>query len=143
MRVGGYRAPLHPDKPIVLTFYASLVKPELPAKAQGELLRWEMFSTAYADYERRIRRQMTRLFDAGGFDPDRDIAGITLNRWGHAYNVPQPGFFHPADGGRSPSDRLRAGYGRIFFAHSELRGLQAFAGANAEGYRAARQVMAL
>ena len=143
MQVGGYRAPLHPDKPIVLTFYASLVKPELPAKVQGELLRWEMFSTAYADYERRIRRQMTRLFDAGGFDPDRDIAGITLNRWGHAYNVPQPGFFYPADGGRSPSDQLRAGYGRIFFAHSELRGLQAFAGANAEGYRAARQVMAL
>ena len=143
MQVGDYRAPLHPDKPIVLTFYNSLVKPELPAKVQGELLRWEMFSTSYADYERRIRRQMTTLFDAGGFDPERDIAGITLNRWGHAYNVPQPGFFHPANGEASPSDVLRAGYGRIFFAHSELRGLQAFAGANAEGYRAARQVIAL
>ena len=143
MQVGDYRAPLHPDKPIVLTFYASLVKPELPAKAQGELLRWEMLSTSYADYERRIRRQMATLFDAGGFDPDRDIAGITLNRWGHAYNVPQPGFFHPFDGGPSPSDQLRSGYGRIFFAHSELRGMQAFAGAHAEGYRAARQVMAL
>ena len=43
----------------------------------------------------------------------------------------------------SASDQLRDGYGRIFFAHSELRGLQTFVGARAEGYPAARQVMAL
>jgi hypothetical protein len=30
--------------------------------------------------------------EAKGFDPARDIAGITINRWGHAYVVPEPGF---------------------------------------------------
>lgn len=142
MRVGRYRAPFHPEKPIVLTFYAPLMQAGRPAEVQGQTLRWEMLGTPYLDYERRIRRQMTQLFDAGGFDPERDIAGITLNRWGHAYAVPQPGFFHPRDGGVSDSDRIREGYGRVFFAHSELRGLQAFVGAHAEGVRAARQVIA-
>ena len=26
------------------------------------------------------------------FDAEEDIAGIILNRWGHAYISPQPGF---------------------------------------------------
>ena len=30
------------------------------------------------------------MFAPGGFDPRRDIAGIILNRWGHAYVNPQP-----------------------------------------------------
>ena len=32
------------------------------------------------------------MFSAAGFDAQRDIAGIILNRWGHAYLSPQPGF---------------------------------------------------
>ena len=34
---------------------------------------------------------MMKLFGAAGFDPDRDVAGIILNRWGHAYSVPFTG----------------------------------------------------
>ena len=30
------------------------------------------------------------MFASGGFHPRPDIAGITLNRWGHAYVNPQP-----------------------------------------------------
>jgi len=31
---------------------------------------------------------MVKMFSAGGFDPKRDVAGIVLNRWGHAYITP-------------------------------------------------------
>jgi hypothetical protein len=27
---------------------------------------------------------MAEMFSAGGFDPVTDVAGIILNRWGHA-----------------------------------------------------------
>ncbi|NIB44891.1 twin-arginine translocation signal domain-containing protein [Pseudomaricurvus alkylphenolicus] len=139
--VGGYRPPFDPDKPIVMTFYAPLIEPSLSAKQQGSSKRWELFSTPYRDIELKIRRQMVAMFGRTGFDPSRDIAGITLNRWGHAFAVPGPGFFHPAGGGTSNSDTLRQGYDRIFFANGELRGLQGTLGAHSEGQRAARQVL--
>jgi len=141
MKVGNYQAPFDPDKPIVLTFYAPLTDTSVPLEDEATSLRWELFGTPYRDIELKIRKQMVQLFNRGGFDPARDIAGITLNRWGHAYVVPEPGFFHPLSGGKSNSDIIREGYGHIYFAHSELRGLQAFAGAYAEGQRAARQVL--
>ena len=52
-----------------------------------------MIATPVRDYERQIRAQFTEMFARSGFDADRDIAGIILNRWGHAYLSPAPGFF--------------------------------------------------
>ena len=98
-----------------------------------------MLGTTYLEYERAIRKQMVKLFSSGGFDPRSDIAGIILNRWGHAYVDAQPGFYFPKDGGPAPRDVIRKRYGRISFAHSELIGTQHWRGAAAEGRRAARQ----
>ena len=38
-----------------------------------------------------MRDQLGRMLGPGGFDPARDIAGITVNRWphGYAYSVDQ------------------------------------------------------
>ncbi|PQA86544.1 NAD(P)-binding protein [Hyphococcus luteus] len=141
LNIEGYEAPFDPEKPIVLTFYAPLMENGLPAKAQGAALRWELFNAPFAEIESRILSQMNALFRRGGFKAERDIAGITINRWGHAYVVPQPGFMYPAGGGKSNSDIVREGFGRIFFAHSELYGVQAFIGAVGEGQRAARQAL--
>src|SRR5437879_2264368 len=48
-----------PDLPTVLTFFIDFAKPGLPARSQGQLGRAELLSTSFADYERRIREQMT------------------------------------------------------------------------------------
>ena len=48
-------------------------------------------TTAFSVYEKRIRDQFSAMFGRQGFDANRDIAGIILNRWGHAYLAPQPG----------------------------------------------------
>lgn len=136
----GHTPPLDPNKPIVLTFYAPIIHRGLPASQQAVMGRTEVLSTPFREYERQIRLQMTKLFAAGGFDAARDIAAITLNRWGHAYVVPQPGFFFGPNGTGAPSDRIREPFGRIAFAHSELRGLQNFRGAVYEAKRAVEQV---
>ena len=58
------------------------------------------------------------MFGRAGFDANRDIAGIILNRWGHAYLSPQPGFFFGKNGQPGPGDVLRqTPYGRIAFAN--------------------------
>lgn len=70
---------------------------------------------------------------------ERDVAGLILNRWGHAYSVPFPGFFGGASG-RAPRDTIRNRHGRIAFAHSELVGWQHWGTAADEGRRAFNQL---
>ena len=145
MHLGSYRPPLDPDRPAVLSFYTPFHSPGLDPRAQVALGRAKLLTRSYPEYESRIYRQMSRLFGAAGFDPAVDVAGLILNRWGHAYSVPYPGFYGGADG-CAPRDTLRKNCGRIAFAHSELDGLQHYGPAADEGRRACRQmatVMAL
>jgi len=130
-----------PDSPTVLTFYIPFLHPNLPGPQQGPAGRAQLFTTSYADFERQLREQLTAGFAAAGFDAKRDIAGIILNRWGHAYVAPQPGFYFGRDGAPPPSDVIRQPHGRIVFAHSELLGEMAMAHAMHEAHRAAGQVM--
>lgn len=142
MQVGGYAPPFDPDSPVVITYYVPFCKVGLPVEAQGPLARTEMLATPYRDYERVIRAQLTDMLSAQGFDARTDIAGIILNRWGHAYVNPYPGFYFGRDGKPAPSDVVRKPLGRIAFAHSELRGHQNWNGAVEEAHRAVEQLLA-
>jgi len=141
MIVGDYRQPLHPDKPVVLTFYVPLHYPGLPVQEQGAKGRKEILSTSYRDYEQQIIEQMNRLFGSVGFDPKRDIAGIILNRWVNAYINPQPGFYFGRNGRPAPRDVIWERFGRIAFGHSELNGHQNWVVAIEEGRSAAEKAM--
>jgi len=143
MVIGNKSQPLHPDKPIVMTFYAPIFKPGLARKEQGFAGRAEILSTSFSDYERQIREQMTMMFSHGGFDPAKDIAGIILNRWGHAYVNPGLGFRFGMNGNIAPPDVIREPYGRIAIGHSELRGHQYWSGAAGEGRRAVEALLNL
>ena len=143
MIVGGTSEPCDPDQPTVMTFYIPGFEPGLPLREQGAVARAELLSTSFTDYERRIREQMVTLFDAGGFDPVNDIEGIILNRWGHAYGNPGPGFMFGRDGEAPPPDVIREPVGRVAIGHSELRGHQNWTGAAAEGRRAVETLLDL
>ena len=110
-------------------------------EAQGVVGRAELLSKSYQQYEKEIVDQMTSMFAAYGFDAEQDIAGIVLNRWGHAYISPQPGFHFGKDGEDAPKDVVKKGFGRIHFGHSELSGYMSHTRALNEGARAARVAM--
>ena len=114
---------ISPDSPIVLTVKVLYSYPGYSTEEQGNRGRAEMLRTSYREYETRLREQFTDMFAAAGFDAQRDIAGIILNRWGHAYLNPQPGFFFGRDGKPAPRETLRnAPFGRIVFANTDLAG---------------------
>ena len=143
MQVGNYAPAFDPDAPAVLTYYVPLYKVGLPVEAQGPVVRAEMLSTPYREYERIVRAQLTEMLSSQGFDARADIAGVILNRWGHAYVDPYPGFYFGRGGKPAPRDIVRNPFGRIAFGHSELRGHQYWNGGVEEGRRAAEQVLAL
>jgi spermidine dehydrogenase len=135
MTVGGYRAPVDPDKPTVLTFYLGLYTPGKTAAEQGAFNRATLLATPYADYERTVLAQLKRQFASSGFLAKRDVAGIILNRWGHARLVQPPGWFYAPDGKLAPREVVAKGFGRIAIGHSELNGHQSATGAMAQGKR--------
>jgi len=84
------------------------------------------------------------MFSNAGLDPRTDIAGIILNRWGHAYVNPQPGFMFGKGGKPAPGEVLRKEpFGRIAFAHTDLSGSMGHQMSIREAQRAVAQVLNL
>jgi len=138
--VGGSES-FGPDSPTVLTIKILFAQPGLPIGEQGSRGRTEMLGKSFAQYERELRQQLGDMFAQGGFDPRRDIAGIILNRWGHAYVNPQPGFFFGVDGKPAPRDVLRnTPHGRITFANTDLTGAMDHRNSILEADRAVKQL---
>jgi spermidine dehydrogenase len=75
--------------------------------------------------------------------PRRDVAGIILNRWGHARIIQTPGFYYGVNGKPAGREIVQKGFGRIAIGHSELNGHQNWTGAVEHGKRTAEQVLAL
>lgn len=136
MVVGDRKQPHDPRKPAVLNFYVPFITPGESAANQGNIGRLQLFSTSYAAYEQLIIGQMNDLFAASGFEAKRDLAGIVLNRWGHAYLMPEPGFFFGRNGESPVGRTISQPHGRIGFGHSELQGMQHWGPAANEGRRA-------
>jgi spermidine dehydrogenase len=140
--VGASSASISPDSPVVLTLKVLYTYPGLPIAEQGMRGRNEVLGTPFRDYERQIRQQFTDMFASAGFDAQHDIAGIILNRWGHAYLNPQPGFFFGMDGKPAPRETLRsAPFGRIAFANTDLAGLMDHRCSILEAHRAVGQLL--
>lgn len=140
--IGADSPTISPDSPIVLNLKILYSYPGMQIANQGHRGRSEMLSTPFSEYERRIRQQFTEMFARTGFDARRDIAGIILNRWGHAYLNPQPGFFFGKDGTPAPSDILRAApFGRIAFANTDLAGIMDHRSSILEARRAVGQLL--
>ena len=134
--------PLDPNKPTVLTMYVPFLYPGMPVKEQAIAARYSLLGPGFSDFELQIRKQLQTLFGASGFDARRDIAGIVLNRWGHAYVVQPPGFYFGKDGKPAAKEVIRNTiHGRIAFAHSELTGTQVWQTAAAEGKRAVENLL--
>jgi spermidine dehydrogenase len=131
-----------PDSPTVLSIKVLYTYPGEPTEQQGKTGRAELIFTPFRDYERQIRQQFSEMFARSGFDPARDIAGIILNRWGHAYLSPAPGFFFGKEGRPAPGDVLRAApFGRIAFANTDLSGVADHRSSIIEADRAVGQIL--
>ena len=132
---------ISPDSPVVLTLKILFSYPGAPIGEQVVRGRTELLTTSFQEYERRIREQLSVMFSRSGFDARRDIAGLILNRWGHAYLSPQPGFFFGRNGRPAPGEVLRQRpVGRIAFANSDVTGIMDHRASILEAHRAVGQV---
>ena len=119
--IGDYQCPQDPSTSIVVHMEKVPCHPGLPARTQHRLGRQELFETSFETFERNIRDQMARILGAGGFDPARDIAAITVNRWPHGYAYQYNSLWDPfwLAGEEGPCAVARKPFGRIAIANSD------------------------
>jgi spermidine dehydrogenase len=117
----GYRFSTDPSKPACLHLMHTPTAPNqgLNMREQYRAGRSRLYAMSFADFEREIRDELGRMLGPAGFDFDRDVTAITVNRWPHGYAyTPTPLYDDPAQQARI-AERARRRIGRIAIASSD------------------------
>ena len=138
VNLGDYHCSTSPEQPIVVHMMKTPCKPGLPARDQHRMGRIELFTTEFEEIERKIRVQLARVLGPGGFDPARDIAAITVNRWPHGYAYEYNSLWDKfwLEGGVTPCEIARKPFGRITIANADAGAYAYTDGAIDQAWRA-------
>lgn len=142
--LGEYQFSSKPEEPMVLFMLRTPCKPGLPMRDQHRAGRAELMRTPFATFERNVRDQLGRMLGSAGFDPARDIEGLTVNRWAHGYAYGYNPLFDP-DWAESQQPWVvgRKPFGRIAIANSDA-GASAYTDAAIDqAYRAVEELRSL
>ena len=140
--IGDYHFPSNPEEPMVLFMLRTPCKPGLPARDQYRAGRMELQDMPFETFERNIRAQLGAMLGTVGFDPARDIAGITVNRWAHGYAFMPNSLWDPAwKEGEQPWVIGRKPFGRIVIANSDSAAVAETDAAIDQAHRAVQEVL--
>lgn len=147
LAVGGYRTAESPDEPLVVRMNHYPGSPGLSRREQHRVGRMEMLHTTFETVEARLREQLGRMLGSAGFDPDREIAAITVNRWPHGYTYSYNPLFDPPEwafeaGDDRPVVRARQPFGRIGIANSDAAASPHTDASIREAHRAVTEILA-
>ncbi len=144
--IGDYRFARSPSDPIVVhgSYVPTVPDVGLTEREQHVAGRAQMLEMSFDDYETRIVRQLSGALESGGFDAERDIAAITVNRWPHGYAYEYNELYDPpewtaADGPHRIGARP---VGRISIANSDAEAYAYADGAIDAAWRAIREQLA-
>jgi spermidine dehydrogenase len=144
--IGGYRFSKGPDDPVIVHMerFPHRSNMGMTPREQYRLGRYELLSTSFETMERNIRSQLGGMLSAGGFDPARDIEGITVNRWAHGYaywyNPLFEKVYKDRDDERYPHVQARKRFGRIAIANSDAGAQAMLESAVEQGHRAVTEL---
>jgi spermidine dehydrogenase len=82
--------------------------------------RYNLYSTPFSTYENAVKDQLTAMFGANGFDAEKDIEAITVNRWSHGYTYGYSSLYDPDwEEGQAPHELARIPFGNISIANTD------------------------
>ncbi len=146
--IGGYQNASSPDEPIVVRMglTARILEKAgsgLPPREQWKASRAELQQITFETFERNIRDQLDRVLGPGGFDSQRDVAGIIINRWSHAYapgsnELYDPDWAHRMD---APWVVGRQQFGRITISNSDAAWVSLTNAAWQQSHRAVNELI--
>lgn len=145
--LGGYQFGDSSEHPTVINMerFPHRNNEGLAPKDTYRLGRHELLATSFETMERNIRSQLTAILEPGGFDPARDITGITVNRWAHGYSYWYRGatdqWYDDPNDKRYPHVRARSRFGQIAIANSDAGANAMFEEAVVQARRAVNELL--
>jgi len=141
--IGAYRRSQTPDEPMILhmchVYHDNEHKgPELWREGRRRLL-----GTPFSTFEHHVKDQLDQALHGAGFDAERDVKAITVNRWSHGYAYSPHLLWEPAYASEAQKPWVigRQPFGRIAIANSDA-GAQADTNcAITQAYRAVQEVL--
>ncbi len=141
--MGDYKFGDSPDDPMVLhmchvPYFQNIRGPE-----QWRAGRRQLLTTPFSTYEHHVRDQLEQALSGVGFDVERDIHAITVNRWAHGYAYSPDLLWEPqwASDADKPWVIGRQPFGRIAIANSDAGAAANTDAAISNAHRAVRQVL--
>ena len=143
--MGSYEFGARPEDPMVLHMCYVPHFEEIQGPEQWREGRRTLLTTPFETFEHHVRDQLDQALSAGGFDADRDIAGITVNRWAHGYAYSPDLLWEPdwPDEASKPWVRGRQSFGRISIANSDADASADTNTAITQAHRAVQEVLRL
>ena len=119
--MGGYTFGTSPDEPMVLHMCYVPYFDDIQGPEQWRAGRRRLLETPFSTFEHHVRDQLDQALGEAGFDAERDIDGITVNRWAHGYSYSPDLLWEPeyASDNDKPWVRGRQPHGRIAIANSD------------------------
>lgn len=119
--LGNYAASQDPDQPMIVHLCNVPYFDDIDGPEQWRAGRRMLLSTTFAEFEHHVVDQMNAALGDGGFDAERDISAITVNRWPHGYSYNPKYLWEPEwpDAEATPWAIGRRRYGRIAIANSD------------------------
>lgn len=119
--IGDYKFPKTPDDPMILHMCHVPWVPEVKGAQQWRVARQRILTTPYETFEFHVKDQLNQALSGAGFDAERNISAITVNRWPHGYAYSpdllwEPDYASEAD---KPWVKGRQAFGNIHIANSD------------------------
>ncbi len=145
LEMGSYRTARSPDDPIVVRMSCYYSAAGLSRRDQHRAGRNALLATTFDTFEHHIRDQLTRILGPTGFDNERDILGITVNRWPHGYAYSYNPLFDPEEWAYTTTADRPAVIGRQPIGHITIANADAAASPHTdaainEAYRAVSEL---
>ena len=141
--IGDYNFSSSPDDPMVLHMCYVPYFDDIQGPEQWRAGRRRLLETPFSTFEHHVKDQLDQALGGAGFDADRDITGITVNRWAHGYSYSpgllwEPKYASEAD---KPWVKGRQPFGRITIANSDAGAAANTNSAITHAHRAVQEVL--
>ena len=141
--IGDYQFGADPDQPMALHMCHVPYFGDIQGPEQWRAGRRRLLETPFSTFEHHVRDQLDQALSGAGFDADRDITAITVNRWAHGYSYSPDLLWEPEYGSEKEKPWVigRQPLGRISIANSDAGAAANTDSAILQGYRAVREAL--
>jgi len=122
VNTAGYQHHWEDAGPVPVMFWGSVAPPDasIPVRDQHRASRALLLAMSFEDFEREVRTVLDGMLGPAGFDVQKDILAITVNRWPHGYAYDYLDLWDPEwPAGQAPHEIARRPFGNIAIANSD------------------------